>query len=237
MRDALKRWLGGGRDSAPAGDPAAGLRERLASYPANGLPHPGWGRRLSLAQAEANREHFLAALPARLQALAALLRAEAGIDIEPALAEPVARGPALADQVATWAQRSWPALLGGRVIPNAEWLASTRSGNDMALSLVADVGLLFGELIRRGNGDWRWDVDTDAGRLKKDMASAHRVVLLAEPVGSHKSRFVLDPEDVVALVFCRPDSVQAQPGTVHPWRQLVEQGLSGGPMAFWRANP
>lgn len=90
----------------------------------------------------------------------------------------------------------------------------------------------LGEVVRRGNADWRWGMDLDPQDIADDMASARRVVLLADPVGIAPQPFVLDVEHVVVRRFLHPGDAGQR--LLNPLRCMVEEGLCGGAMAHWR---
>lgn len=231
MFDRLKR-----RFSAAEPPPASGLAQRLGAYPPFGAPHAGFGAALGLKEARENLAHFQAVLPQRLEALGALLTAE-GIVLGPALAAPREHGPALADALGAWAARTWPALHQPRLAAQQAWLQSTRAGEDIVLSLVLDVAIALGEVIRRGNPDWRWDLDLSRRNLTDEMPSARRVVLLADPVGAMKEPFVNDVEDVVVGRYQHPEDTSYRLPGINPWRRLVEEGIAGSAMAYWKGTP
>jgi hypothetical protein len=65
---------------------------------------------------------------------------------------------------------------------------------------------LISELIRRGNPVWHGDVDLDPGNLDVQHVGVHRIL--------------------------HDDSAAQR--RLNPFRRLVEQGLSGADIAFWR---
>jgi hypothetical protein len=226
-------WLSR-RFARPINGPSGTLIKRLADYPPYHAPHVGWGAELSVAAARENLNHFNAALPQRLQIVGELLRAEAGIDLDAALQAPREQGLPLTDTLHEWVGRCWPALLQPRFESLDAWLSSRRAGDDIVLSLVFDVAIVLGELIRRANADWRWDIDLNRTNLQDQMSSARRVVLLADPVGDMPDPFVNDVESVVVARYRHPqDSSYRHPG-MNPWRRLVDEGQRGVAMAFWR---
>lgn len=227
MPDWFSTWFGKRR-------PAGSLARRLRSYPPYDAPHVGRGSRLSESQARANLAYFEQVLPQRLHLVATLLREQAGIEVDAALAAPGEQGPALTDSLHRWAGEAWPALAEGRPTTLGPWLDSRRSGEDIVFSMLLDVAILLGELVRRGNADWRWGLDLDPGNLADDMPSARRVVLLADPVGGMPRPFVLDVEDVVVNRFLHPDDPSQR--WLNPFRRLLEEGLRGDAMAFWRSG-
>ena len=228
MPDWLNRWIGKRPVESPLG-------LRLRGYAPYDAPFAGYGVQLTEAQAQTNLAHFERMLPQRLEHLAELLRDQAGIDVAAALAAPREQAAALTDALHRWAAAEWPALHAELPQRNLRsWLASRRDGDDIVFSMLLDVAILLGELIRRANPDWRWGLDLDPVNLADDMVSARRVVLLAAPVGEMKSPFVIDVEDVVVHRFLHPGDPAQQ--RLNPWRRLVDEGIRGDAMAHWRST-
>ena len=198
-----------------AGASPNGLARRLADYPPYRAPHVGPPRRWSPAQAHENLQHLLAHLDERLAALAGLLRDD-GIDPAPALAGGDAL--ALVDQIHAWAGATWPALLRKDQTTLAHWLATTRDGDDIAFSMLLDVALLFGELIRRRDPRWIWALDEKAANRRDGMVSAMRPVLLLRP------DIELDLEDIVVGRYSHPDDSGI---VLNPWRRIVTGATTG----------
>jgi hypothetical protein len=210
------------------------LALRLRRYPPFDRPHPGYGQGLSEAQALANLAHVHAVCAQRLALVGPLLQEEAGVDLPTALAAPAAQAATVATALQRWAGAAWPALQPPHAParPLQHWLHSTGRGDDIVYSLLADIALALGELIRRGNPTWRWGVDLDPRNLADDMPSARRVVLLADAAPALPHPVVLDVEDVVVARFQRPQD----PGQrlLNPFVQLLEQGLRGDALRHWR---
>ena len=232
MFDRLKERL------SLAGKPAStgpSLAQRLPDYPPYQAPHVGWGKGISVAAAHENLAYFRAVLPQRLAHVGALVMTDAGIDIAPALAAPRELGPDLATQLNAWAGRRWPALHEARLGNTGAWLDSPRQGPDIVWSMVMDVAIVLGELICRANTDWRWDLDLSAENLKDKMASARRVVLLADAVGTMPWPFVDDVEGAVARRLIQIDRANDRVTHMDPWRRLVDEGQRGVAMEAWRS--
>lgn len=226
MPDWLSAWFSKKRHAATP------LARRLRDYPPYDAPYVGHGHELSEAHALANLAYFKQVLPQRLNTIAGLLREQAGIEVDAALAAPGQQAPALAEALHRWAGEQWPALQEGRPAELQAWLHSRRAGDDIVFSMLLDVAILLGELVRRGNAAWRWSVDFDPSNLADDMASARRVVLRADPVGEMPHAFVLDVEDVVVHRFLHPEDPSQR--WLNPFRRLVDEGLRGDAMAFWK---
>lgn len=228
MFDLLKKRLFGGAPAAPT------LAARLAHYPPHQMPHAGWGRQLSVEAARENLAYFESVLPQRLALLGQLLSESAGIDTAPGLQSPHEHGASLTQALSAWAGQTWPGLVELQPAISDGWYDSSRAGPDIALSLALDVAMLLGEVIRRGNPDWRWDVDLDRTNLRDQMVTARRVVLLADPVGEMKHPFVIDVEDIVVGRLRQPQSTLYGHAGLDPWQRMVTEGLRGDDMAFWR---
>jgi len=220
---------------------ASTLAQRLRSYPPYQAPHLGYGSQLSLAQAEANLAYFNEVMPRRLAALGTLLKDTANIDIAPALDAPATKATEITEALDGWARTEWPALRTPALAQYARQHTTTRTGDDIVYSLLMDVAILFGEVIRRANRAWRWALDLDEENLSDDMASARRVVLLADPVGTAPCPFLEDVEGVVISRFQQPDSSIWGVGPdgailrqVNPWHRMVVEGIRGDVMAWWR---
>lgn len=229
MPDWLNTLLG---RRVAASDPAARLAASLRRYPPFSAPHPGRGSTLSDAQAQANFSHFQSALPQRLHCVTELLRAEAQIDPKAALSDPPQHAPALTDSLQRWASSAWPALPPQPRPSESHWLNSHRDGEDIVFSLLLDLAILLGEVIRCGNPAWHWGVDLDPQNIADDMPGARRVVLLADPVGTASHAFVLDVEQVVVHRFLHADDAGQR--LLNPFRRLVDEALRGDAMAHWR---
>ena len=232
MFDKLKQRWGASAPSS-TGKPAP-LAERLAAYPPYRAPHLGRGKQLSVDQARENLAFFQASLAQRLDIVAALLKADAGIDIAPALAAPRESGVAMAAALNAWAGQRWPALHDPRLAYPDAWVNSPREGADIVLSLVLDVAVVLGELVRRANPVWRWDLDLSSGNLRDKMLSARRVVLLADPVGSASVPFVEDVEDQVATRLGQIDRDNERALRMDPWARLVDESQRGLQMAAFQ---
>lgn len=228
MPDWLNRWIGKPRAESP-------LAMHLRGYPAYDAPFVGYGRQLTEVQAQANLAYFERVLPQRLEGLAELLRELAGLDVAAALAAPQEQAAALTEALHLWAAAQWPPLHAEHPERGLRsWLASRRSGDDIVFSMLLDVAILLGELVRRANPEWRWGLDLDAANLRDDMVSARRVVLLAGPVGALKAPLLIDVEDVVVHRFLHPSDPAQQ--LLNPWRRLVDEGIRGDAFVHWRTT-
>ena len=91
------------------------------------------------------------------------------------------------------------------------------------------------ETAAKANTDWRWDLDLSAENLKDKMASARRVVLLADAVGTMPWPFVDDVEGAVARRLIQIDRANDRVTHMDPWRRLVDEGQRGVAMEAWRS--
>lgn len=204
-----------------AGPASNDLARRLSHYPPYRAPHVGPPRRWTPEQAHENLQHLLAHLDERLAAVGALLR-EDGIDTAPALAGGDAL--ALVDQIHAWAGAHWPALLRKEQATLAHWLGTTRDGDDIAFSMLLDVSLLFGELIRRRDPRWIWALDEDPVNRRDGMVSAMRPVLLLRSTRPDVPDIDLDLEDLVVGRYAHPDDSGI---VLNPWRRTVNEAITG----------
>jgi hypothetical protein len=228
MPDWLNRWIGKRPPESP-------LALRLRDYLPYDAPFVGYGAQITIEQAQADLAHFERVLPQRLEYVASLLHELAGIDTAPALAAPREQAAPLTEALHRWAIEQWPALCAARLAAGLQaWLSSPRRGDDIVFSLLLDVAILLGELVRRANPDWRWELDLAPANLSDDMVSARRVVLLADPVGEMRTPFLIDVEDVVVHGFLHADDPAQQ--WLNPWRRLVDEGIRGDAMACWRTT-
>jgi hypothetical protein len=221
----LSRWRNAGRDATP-------LSRRLLDYPPYLAPHPGPGERLTVQQAQRNLEYLLAEREARLQALGGLLRGY-GIDIAPALAGADPRP--LLDPLHEWANEHWPGLGQPRRHTLSSWLSSSRQGEDIAYSMLMDVAILLGELIRRRRPSYQWAIDLDEANGRDGMPSYRRPVLQVPQGGAMPAPVVLDLEDIVVGRYLQPDDPTQR--LLNGWARLVEQAVSGAHEAPWLAPP
>lgn len=213
MPDWLARLT---RRARPA--PASALPQALAHYPPYVAPHAGPPGRLARAQADENLAHLLAHLDQRLAALSTLLH-DFGIDPAPALAgaDP---GPLL-DALHGWAQAEWRATHDAELAVLGRWLGSPRSGREIVFSLLLDVALLLGELVRRRDPRWEWALDLDPANRRDGMPSAMRPVLLRRDPDHVK---LMDLEATVIERWRHPDDVG---NALNEWRRIVRDATAG----------
>jgi hypothetical protein len=213
MLKLFQRWLAGAQ--APTWD--------LSHYPAYELPHPGSGRALSESQAQANWAYFQATLAERQTLLRTWLLDHGGPDPQ------ALQGAAYAQALNTWARAHWAQLpVFGRLPQHQPWPDCRRSGALIVYSLLGDLGASLGEAIRHANPDWHWGLNLDAADLADDMATARRVVLLADlkhPTPEAREA-VLDPEALLFAAYRFPDS----PDFVYlnSWSRTVADAIAGG---------
>lgn len=225
----------------PGDKSGAVLPPLLAHYPPYEAPHAGHGRQLSLAQARENLAYFESVKDHRLACIAALLRSAANIDPEPALHSPREHGAALTDALDRWAAAQWPTLPAPQLPRLSAWLESSRRGPDIVYSMLLDLAILLGEVVRTGNADWSWGLDLDTSRLQAGLETARRTVLSADPVGAATQPFLIDVESIVVGRYLMPAQSSwmrgadgGGPRSLNPWHRLVDEGLAGQAMAAWR---
>lgn len=212
MLNLIQRWLAGSQASS----------WDLSDYPPFELPHPGSGARLSEIQAQANWAHWQATLAERQRLLHDWLLAHDGPDPE------ALQGLAYARALNTWAKANWPKLPAlAQLPPHPRWPDCGRSGPLIVYSLLGDLATSLGEAIRHANPHWRWGLNLDAVDLADDMASARRVVLLADlrhPTPEAREA-VIDLEDIVVSAYRFP----AAPDFVHRqvWAETAADAIAG----------
>lgn len=224
----MRDWLSSRIGRKPSGTLAA----RLRGYPPDVTPHPGPGLTLTDAQAQENLAHFEAVRPQRLALVAGLLRSEAAIDLPAALADARHLAAPLAAAVHAWAGRAWPPLCPRPAPGLLQALVGRREGGRIVYAMLGDLATALGELISRGNPDWRWGLDLDPQNIADEMPSARRIVLLAGPAGAHHHPFVLDVEAVVFHRFLHAG--EAPQRLLDPLQRMVQEALRGDAMAYWR---
>ncbi len=189
------RRLAGGR--APGW--LAGL---LAAYPPYAVPHPGPGRGLSLAQAEANLAYLVAHRGERLAVVEALL-SECGVGMEGAFGESDP-GPFL-DRVWAWIRAEWPAVHDPALAKQDRWLHSGRAGGEIVYSLVTDMAILMGEVVLSRRPDFGWALDLDPrNEGDEDGMVSQRRPCVIRPADAEVPAILYDPEGQVqgAYAFC-----------------------------------
>jgi hypothetical protein len=225
----MTEFLDRGKEDVPTS-----LASLLWQYPAYHAPYVGYGIEVSHAKAYANYAYFQAVLPMRLQLISKLLRESGNIDVSAALRFPVDSGRLLAIALQKWATEEWRLLVGNRQWTRRQWLHSSRDKDDIVFSMLLDLAILLGEIIIRANSDWRWSLDMTEENVTDDMTSAHRIVLLADPVGDHAEPFVIDLEEIVVHRFLHADEPSQR--LLNPLLTVVEQAIRGDYMAAWRAR-
>lgn len=212
--------------------PHANLERLLSNYPPYLAPHSGFGIELSRPAAQENLSYLNSVYLERLDAISILLHNAADIDVYPALAAPKEHGPSLADALHRWAINSWQPLAEHREKTMKSWLHTTRHGENIIFSMLLDIAFLLGEVIRRGNSDWHWGIDLSEVNLWDGMASARRIVLLADPVGKHLETFDLDIEAIVVDLFLHGNQVTQK--LQNNLRIAMEEAFRGDYKAFWQ---
>lgn len=144
----------------------------LSRYPANPPPFPGAKQTLTDKQRDANVSHIIETTAERLDVLGSLL---AAFEIDPApLLNSVADGLPTATAIDKWLTDELPDY---RDLPpsdaaNAPYRTfeeSRREGPEILFSLVADLGLLEGEAIRRRDTRFSWIIDRERGHRSLQM--------------------------------------------------------------------
>ena len=233
MLHLIQRWLAGAKTAT------SGAWD-LSDYPAYELPHAGAGQALSVEQAQQNWAYFQATLDERQRLVRSWLVEHNGPDPQ------ALQGAAYATALNTWAKAHWPQLPAfSRLPPHKPWPDCPRSGPFIVNSLLGDLALSLGEAIRQANGHWHWGLSLDAIDLADDMATARRVVLLADlthPTPETREA-ALDLEAMVFAAHRFPDS----PDFVYldTWARVAAEAIAGrhydfggpGPALDGRAGP
>jgi hypothetical protein len=218
----MARWF---RNSAEPRE--SRLKRLLADYPPYRIPHRGPGRRLSLAQAEANLAYLLDHKEERLAIVSALLT-QFGLDAAAGLSADDPR-PFL-DGLWRWSCAEWPAVHDPAFMPIDVWLNSSREGPEIIFSMLMDVGILLGELVLVQRSDYHWVLDLDQQNAA-EMVSWQRPVLL-RPADNVVPVIFFDLEDTARTSYVRC--------TGTPYRMLNDLGrevldaISGAHEVAWR---
>lgn len=223
-------WLG----RKAGGRPPAGLHlpTLLAAYPPDPPPHPGPGRDLTEAQARENLRHKLAGREARLAALTGLL-AEFDIDLPAGLDAPSA--DPLLNSLHHWAAQHWASIYDPRLADLDVWLRSTRTGDELVFSMLADVGLALGELVVRRRPEYAWNLDRDLQNLAGELVSYNRPVVMRPRDQVIPVDIVYDFEDAARTHYAyadRPEFFMA-----NPLGYSVRHALTGAHERHWREQP
>lgn len=216
------------------GGTAASLRDRLRTYPPYEAPAPGPAHALSAAQAHANLAYLLAHRAQRIDALAWLLQAETGIDLLALLDAPA--GPRVHDitlSLFKWGKERWPALPKPRPrCPSAWEITQRHQGDGLVFAMLMDVAIVLGECVVRSSPDWRWDVDLIPCHITRELTTARRVVLMADPVGQAPEPYIVDIESAVVTFFA--ESGDEALTTLNRWDRIVQEAISGAHQAWDR---
>ena len=212
------------------GRPSGRLAALLATYPPYAIPHPGLGRALSLAQADANLAYLVTHREERLAAIGTLL-SECGVDMTGAYG-PGDPGPFL-DRVWDWIKAEWPAIHDPVLARRDKWLNSRRTGKEIVYSLVMDVAILSGEVVlsRRPDFGWALDLDPQNEGDEDGMVSQRRPCVI-RPADDVVPAILYDPEDQVqgAYAYC----TSATYFWLNHLRQGVMDMIDGAHERRWR---
>jgi hypothetical protein len=213
------------------GGGAGRLSRRLRDYPPYVAPHPGPGDGLTAEQAQENLAYLLGQREHRLQALHRLLNGY-GIDISPALAGADPRP--LLNELHAWANTYWPDLSGRRRRTLSSWLSSSRQGDEIAYSMLMDIAILMGELIRQRRPGFQWVVDSDEANGRDGMVSYRRPVLKMPQSAAMPVPSFLDLEDIVVGRFLQPDDPTQR--LLNGWARLFDEAVSGAHEMPWQSS-
>lgn len=212
MLKLIQRWLAGTHTAA----------WDLSDYPVYTLPNPGSGAALHEDQALQNLAYFQNTLDQRQRMLRDWLIAHYGPDPR------ALQGAAYAKALKTWALAHWTQLPAFARLPRHKpWPDCERSGPFIVYSLLGDLAVSLGEAIRHANPDWHWGLNLDTIDLADDMATARRVVLLADlrhPT-PETSEAVLDLEAILFAAHRFPTSTDFV--YLDTWSEVVADAIAG----------
>lgn len=202
------------------------LALQLKEYPPLSLPFPGPAMSLSEEQASSNLRYVLEAIPERQSALRSLLtQTNQAIHWPDDFTQP--NIDPFVNALHKWAGEQWPTLR--QSIPGdvqARWLEGERSGDSIAFSLVTDVALTLGELIRAHRPSLQWGVDLDPRNRADIMNTVNRVMLLGNWRKDPSRQIEIDIEATVVNRLLNPgDSSERYENT---WLRLVRAAIDGG---------
>jgi len=138
------------------GDKLSPLTTALQAYPAMQLPHTGDPLALTERQTQENLEAWLQAIPTRIEALRYLLTQVSNNTIDwPKDFTQRESSSALVTSLHAWAAKEWSqAAATTPSSPEKPWRYALRDDSFIACSMIADVAMVIGEVIRAGRPSW-----------------------------------------------------------------------------------
>lgn len=221
------------RDRGPDRARAA-FHDAVLAYPARTVPHPGFGREISAAQAQENLRWFRTTLDERLDDIRGLL-SRFGVPRSPSSATPDAVD-AWVTALVTWVRDCWPEQpFRPEHLADPSWLHSDRTGEDAVFSIAVVLATAMGEAVISCCPDWHWDVNSDPGDLRGEMLSSRRVVLTTAPLGPRNVRPVVDLETLVVERYRRPGHFLFSAPLEHDaWLVQVHDACTGRVLDLYR---
>lgn len=213
---------------AAARSPKEAIAETLVGYPPFTPPFPGHGPRFPLERARANLDHLLAERPRRLDIVRPVL-ARAGADADAALSgadpRPFLRALRLwASEAWTSGPQPWKTAPGG-------WRASRRDGPDILLSLLTDIGLVLGDVVRAHRPAYRWEINDDPDDRDMEFFRQPELILRAPEAGLVPAQLEVDLIGVVVHV-----AEGAGPAREDEMSDAVADAVLGQAEEMWRAG-
>ncbi|MBM6575745.1 hypothetical protein KCP91_05125 [Microvirga sp. SRT01] len=216
-----------GKDAPVVDDTGAALRRLFGDYPPDPPAHAGPAATLTAAQQDENLAQFLAVQSQRLAVGSDYLRAR-GVSVDPML-DPAADGLPAARAVDAWLDEALPkrpfSPISGDETPNPDehgLMASDRTGPDIYYSVLADLGRLEGEAIRRRDPRFDWAVNRLPGF--EDMGSYGRICLI-KAGDVQWAPTVLDME-MHMLGICHPKMAPRGNLSGHRFGELLEAAVT-----------
>jgi hypothetical protein len=200
------------------------LLAALGDYAPYCPPHPGWGKDLSGAQADANLLHLRQDLPIRLGGITALL-SRFDIDAAPLL-DSTADPLSTAAQIDQWLTNALPerdALPQNRPPnpPRDLFVESDRSGSAVFFSFATDLGLLEAEAVRLRHSGFDWGLAR--GRGQRDRIEYNRPCLI-KPKQPDWDMQIIDHELwMLECLYAKRNGI-----AVHPFGYQLQTLLRGG---------
>jgi hypothetical protein len=221
MQLKLKRWLELAKD--PVADPA--MSRYLRVYPALSQPFPGPALDLNAEQAEENLHYLLDIRFERLDLLRGLLRQTNASVVWPDRFSRDNIDPFIIS-LHQWAGEQWPALKGrikGDIL--SRWRTGERNGECIGFSVVADVGLVLGELILSLRPSLKWGIDRNPINIRDGVDTVNRMVLLGTWRCDPETQIEIDIEKMVLDRFLHPDDSSER--LENSWLRLIHAAIEG----------
>jgi hypothetical protein len=183
------------------------LARLLKSYPPYQAPFGGEPRSWTLDQANANLTYLLEHRTERIAVLRDLL---AKFNVEVPVDLSVGDPQPLFAALDAWALAEWPdmALREWRgkdawIAATNSWIASSRRGPDIVLSMLMDIAILSGELVVTRRPEYRWSLDLDPDDDRDGMVGFLRPMIQIPAGGPFPRPIMFDFEEHVVCEYLR----------------------------------